>query len=104
MFTDEEEEESSSAEEVEEDVPGELKRPQDKPSTDKSANEKETEAGAEISALVNYIQPVHFLSFEISKSKCLTIDSWHLMLRVCKMSFSYNNKSTTILKLASMNF
>lgn len=29
----------------------------------------ETEAGAEISALVNYVQPVHFSSFENAKSK-----------------------------------
>ena len=96
LFTDEEEE-SSSAEEVEEDSPGDLKRSQDKSSTDKCSNEKESEAGAEISALVNYVQPVHFFSFEISKSKCLSIDSWHLMLYVYSMSFSYNNKSTTIL-------
>lgn len=30
---------------------------------------KETEAGAEISALVNYVQPVHFSSFENAESK-----------------------------------
>lgn len=30
---------------------------------------KETEAVAEISALVNYVQPVHFNSFENSESK-----------------------------------
>ncbi|XP_072396815.1 1-phosphatidylinositol 4,5-bisphosphate phosphodiesterase classes I and II isoform X2 [Diabrotica undecimpunctata] len=29
----------------------------------------ETEAGAEISALVNYVQPIHFSSFEVSKKK-----------------------------------
>lgn len=29
---------------------------------------KETEAGAEISALVNYVQPVHFNSFESAES------------------------------------
>ena len=96
VLTDEEEE-SSSAEEVEEDGPGDLKRSQDKPSTDKCSNEKESEAGAEISALVNYVQPVHFFSFEISKSKCLSIDNWYLMLCVYNMSFSYNNKSTTML-------
>jgi len=96
VFTDEEEE-SSSAEEVEEDGPGDLKRSQDKSSTDKCSNETETEAGAEISALVNYVQPVHFFSFEISKSKCLSIDNWFLMLYIYNMSFSYNNKSTTIL-------
>lgn len=37
---------------------------------DKVAQTKETEAGAEISALVNYVQPVHFSSFENSESKC----------------------------------
>lgn len=31
--------------------------------------QKESEAGAEISALVNYVQPVHFSSFEASESK-----------------------------------
>jgi phosphatidylinositol phospholipase C beta len=75
VLTDEEEE-SSSAEEVEEDGPSEIKlRLQDKPSTDKDSSTKESEAGAEISALVNYVQPVHFFSFEISKSKYLAIDS-----------------------------
>lgn len=33
---------------------------------------KETEAGAEISALVNYVQPVHFSSFENAESNLLT--------------------------------
>lgn len=32
-------------------------------------NQKESEAGAEISALVNYVQPIHFTSFEASESK-----------------------------------
>lgn len=36
---------------------------------DKAQPSKETEAGAEISALVNYIQPVHFNSFEYAESK-----------------------------------
>ena len=31
---------------------------------DKGTAGKETEAGAEISALVNYVQPIHFHSFE----------------------------------------
>jgi len=35
---------------------------------DKVAQQKEAEAGAEISALVNYVQPVHFSSFENSES------------------------------------
>ncbi|KAG5676110.1 hypothetical protein PVAND_005964 [Polypedilum vanderplanki] len=36
---------------------------------DKVQNAKETEAGAEISALVNYVQPVHFSSFDNSEKK-----------------------------------
>lgn len=35
---------------------------------DKVASAKETEAGEEISALVNYVQPVHFNSFESAES------------------------------------
>lgn len=38
--------------------------------SDKVQQAKETEAGAEISALVNYVQPVHFNSFENSESEC----------------------------------
>lgn len=33
---------------------------------------KESEAGAEISELVNYVQPVHFVSFDESESKCIS--------------------------------
>ena len=33
--------------------------------------QKETEAGAEISALVNYVQPIHFSSFENAESEYL---------------------------------
>ena len=40
----------------------------DKATTPDKANAKETEAGAEISALVNYVQPVHFNSFEYAES------------------------------------
>lgn len=36
---------------------------------EKVNHQKESEAGAEISALVNYVQPVHFTSFEASESK-----------------------------------
>lgn len=72
MLTDEEEE-SSSAEDVEEDGPGERNRLQEKPSADKDSSARESEAGAEISALVNYVQPVHFFSFELSKSKYVAI-------------------------------
>lgn len=35
--------------------------------------QKETEAGAEISALVNYVQPIHFSSFENAESKYIRI-------------------------------
>ncbi|XP_039284190.1 1-phosphatidylinositol 4,5-bisphosphate phosphodiesterase classes I and II isoform X2 [Nilaparvata lugens] len=58
-------EESSSGEEEEE--VGEKMTSQDK--ADKVAAAKETEAGAEISALVNYVQPVHFTSFENSEKR-----------------------------------
>jgi phosphatidylinositol phospholipase C beta len=74
MITDEEEE-SSSAEEAEDDNPSEMKlRLQEKPSSDKVSAAKESEAGAEISALVNYVQPVHFSTFENSESKYLLVD------------------------------
>lgn len=36
---------------------------------DKITSQKESEAGAEISALVNYVQPVHFSSFEAAESE-----------------------------------
>jgi len=39
----------------------------EKSQSDKGTAGKESVAGAEISALVNYIQPVHFTSFEVSK-------------------------------------
>lgn len=39
--------------------------------SDKVQQAKETEAGAEISALVNYVQPVHFSSFENSESELI---------------------------------
>ncbi|XP_075225667.1 phospholipase C at 21C isoform X2 [Lycorma delicatula] len=42
---------------------------QDKPDKAAVAAAKETEAGAEISALVNYVQPVHFTSFENSEKR-----------------------------------
>lgn len=71
LFIDDEEE-SSSAEE-DDDVVEELKlRGGSSEKTTDKATAKETEAGAEISALVNYIQPVHFTSFEVAESKLLT--------------------------------
>lgn len=68
LFLDEEEE--STTEEDESNVEDIKLRMVDKvPAPDKVApNAKETEAGAEISALVNYVQPVHFNSFESAES------------------------------------
>lgn len=43
--------------------------PQNEDVEHKTASATETEAGAEISALVNYVQPVHFSSFENAKSE-----------------------------------
>lgn len=62
-------EDESSTEEDESNVEDTRLRMGDKVSTgDKGSSTKETEAGAEISALVNYVQPVHFNSFESAKS------------------------------------
>jgi len=44
---------------------------QGKPLDDKVSNTKETEAGTEISVLVNYCQSVQFTSFENAESKFL---------------------------------
>ncbi|KDR24186.1 hypothetical protein L798_07593, partial [Zootermopsis nevadensis] len=89
------EEESSSAEEVEEDGPGEIKlRLQEKPSSDKVSAAKESEAGAEISALVNYVQPVHFSSFENSEKKN----------RCYEMSSFDERQATTLLKERPIEF
>lgn len=59
---------SSSDEEDDSTEPDDLKN-LDKSQSDKGTAGKESEAGAEISALVNYVQPVHFYSFESSLSK-----------------------------------
>ncbi|KAK7575739.1 hypothetical protein V9T40_012025 [Parthenolecanium corni] len=50
----------------------------DKPSTEKVSSRKETEAGAEISALVNYVQPIHFVSFEVAekRGRCYEMSSF----------------------------
>lgn len=69
IFTILEDEEESSTEEEESNVEDIKLRMGDKvPAPDKAASAKETEAGAEISALVNYVQPVHFYSFESAES------------------------------------
>lgn len=58
---------------------------------------KETEAGAEISALVNYVQPVHFNSFESAESNYhlfvtryilyLITNILTLIVRACVLSY-----------------
>lgn len=69
-FLDEEEE--SSTEEDESNV--EDIKCDKVPAPDKVApSAKETEAGAEISALVNYVQPVHFNSFESAESTFICV-------------------------------
>lgn len=46
-------------------------RQREKTKEDKGTASTETEAGAEISALVNYVQPIHFHSFEHAESNIL---------------------------------
>ena len=43
--------------------------PKDKPTTDEGTAGKESKACAEISALVNYVMPVHFRSFEHAEKR-----------------------------------
>ncbi|KAL0266975.1 UNVERIFIED_CONTAM: hypothetical protein PYX00_009371 [Menopon gallinae] len=89
------EEESSSVEE-EDDVVEELKLRGglNEKNTDKAAAAKETEAGAEISALVNYIQPVHFVSFEVAEKKN----------KFYEMSSFDEKQATTLLKERPIEF
>ncbi|XP_014251862.1 1-phosphatidylinositol 4,5-bisphosphate phosphodiesterase classes I and II isoform X2 [Cimex lectularius] len=61
---------------------------------DKVASAKETEAGAEISALVNYVQPVHFVSFEITEKKN----------RFYEMSSFDEKQATMLLKESPIEF
>lgn len=58
-----------------ESMPGTQVGPIGSTEADKVPQTKETEAGAEISALVNYVQPVHFSSFENSESKYDQVDA-----------------------------
>ncbi|XP_044255900.1 1-phosphatidylinositol 4,5-bisphosphate phosphodiesterase classes I and II [Tribolium madens] len=64
-----EDEESSSDEDGETLETDNSTEPTNEGSDHKAATATETEAGAEISALVNYVQPVHFTSFENAKKK-----------------------------------
>lgn len=88
-----EEEDSSSEEDVE---TAEVEPVQGNPSenTDAKPAAKETEAGAEISALVNYIQPVHFSSFENAEKKN----------RSYEMSSFDEKQATTLLKEKPIEF
>lgn len=69
----EDDEESSSGDD-EEDL-SEVASTEKPAAAEKISGSKETQAGAEISALVNYIQPVHFTSFENSESKYVVINN-----------------------------
>ncbi|KAF7990398.1 hypothetical protein HCN44_000203 [Aphidius gifuensis] len=93
---DDEEEDESSTEEDESNVEDIKARMDEKvPTSDKVASTaKETEAGAEISALVNYVQPVHFNSFENSEKKNRTYE----------MSSFDEKQATTLLKERPLEF
>ncbi|XP_043251916.1 1-phosphatidylinositol 4,5-bisphosphate phosphodiesterase classes I and II [Colletes gigas] len=92
---DDEDEEESSTEEDESNVEDIKLRMGDKvPAPDKAASAKETEAGAEISALVNYVQPVHFYSFESAEKKN----------RMYEMSSFDEKQATTLLKERPLEF
>ncbi|KAF7386290.1 hypothetical protein HZH68_013422 [Vespula germanica] len=89
-------EDESSTEEDESNVEDIKFRMGDKvPAPDKVATSaKETEAGAEISALVNYVQPVHFNSFESAEKKN----------RMYEMSSFDEKQATTLLKERPLEF
>lgn len=56
---------------------------------EKVNHQKESEAGAEISALVNYVQPIHFTSFEVSESK---------YIKNCAISATNSNNNIIIIQ------
>ncbi|XP_072766140.1 1-phosphatidylinositol 4,5-bisphosphate phosphodiesterase classes I and II isoform X2 [Anoplolepis gracilipes] len=89
---DEDEEDESSTEEDESNV--ELRIGDKGSAPDKASAAKETEAGAEISALVNYVQPVHFNSFESAEKKNRTYE----------MSSFDEKQATTLLKEKPLEF
>ncbi|KAG7213901.1 hypothetical protein KM043_003103 [Ampulex compressa] len=93
---DEDDEEDSSTEDDESNVEDIKLRMGDKVTVpDKAASTaKETEAGAEISALVNYVQPVHFNSFESAEKKN----------RMYEMSSFDEKQATTLLKERPLEF
>jgi len=69
-------------------------RQREKAQKDKGTAGKETEAGAEISALVNYVQPVHFHSFEHAERRN----------RSYEMSSFVETQSTALLKEHPIEF
>ncbi|XP_065158334.1 1-phosphatidylinositol 4,5-bisphosphate phosphodiesterase classes I and II [Atheta coriaria] len=90
-----EEEDSSSDEEVDGGDPEPPSESQDGTAAgEKAPAAKETEAGAEISALVNYVQPVHFSSFENAEKKS----------RNYEMSSFDERQATTLLKESPLEF
>ncbi|XP_012253501.2 1-phosphatidylinositol 4,5-bisphosphate phosphodiesterase classes I and II isoform X2 [Athalia rosae] len=95
---DDDEDEESTTDEEESNVEDIKLRIGDKiPVPDKvatAATAKETEAGAEISALVNYVQPVHFSSFENAEKKN----------RMYEMSSFDEKQATTLLKERPLEF
>ncbi|XP_017877981.1 1-phosphatidylinositol 4,5-bisphosphate phosphodiesterase classes I and II isoform X2 [Ceratina calcarata] len=92
---DDDEDEESSTDEDESNVEDIKLRMDDKvPAGDKASSAKETEAGAEISALVNYVQPVHFNSFESAEKKNRTYE----------MSSFDEKQATTLLKERPLEF
>ncbi|KAG8225967.1 hypothetical protein J437_LFUL006196 [Ladona fulva] len=92
----EEDDECSSEEDDDEDEDdaAECSKHQAIPSPDKAASAKESEAGAEISALVNYVQPVHFTSFESAEKKN----------KFYEMSSFDEKQATTLLKERPVEF
>lgn len=89
----EDDDDSSSGDEMEDDAAEKNLNEKSSPS-DKSTAAPETEAGAEISALVNYVQPVHFSSFENSEKKS----------RHYEMSSFDEKQATTLLKESPIEF
>ncbi|XP_058125571.1 1-phosphatidylinositol 4,5-bisphosphate phosphodiesterase classes I and II [Anopheles ziemanni] len=84
----------SDDESDDESMPGAVAGPIGATEADKVQQTKETEAGAEISALVNYVQPVHFSSFENSEKKA----------RFYEMSSFDEKQATTLLKERPIEF
>lgn len=71
----------SSSSEDDDDMPGlteEEEKERQREKREKGTAGSEAEAGMEMSALVNYVQPVHFHSFDVSekKSRCYEISSF----------------------------